>query len=739
MGNLETRKQLAILRKIWGGNSEGYVFMPWIPGSLKTKEERRAKGSWKEVHFKWPQQSKEILAHLNKHEADDLYFCPNLFEQPYRTDECLDPNQRVLYADLDSVNPHTIETDYKPTMAWASSDNSYQAVWLLSQVEIGISDEGNENHRLTAYLGADKGGWDITQLLRVPGRKNWKPGKKGQQGELLWDNGPRYDLSYFDNLPEIAMVSKDVEDLDESLLNTLNRQDIWRRVRLKVSGRCRDYFSMRTEEAARDAAHLLGEGMSGLMWYVERELADAGCSVAEIICLVRTMPFNKFKGRHDELTRLKAEANKAIQEKERREIEARKGTGALEEAAEEGKDRALSLTAFMAVPRPRPSWLVDRIWAKRTVGFIAGAPKSYKSWLALDLALSVSTGTPFLGVYEVIGGPGRVLYVQEEDSDIEVMDRTHKVLWGKPQDVHPWGSMAVDLSSVGSRGSMESRLTWSPARLEPQMWLSVRKGLDLTKDTWTGWLDEECEDQGYALVIIDTLGTSVGGTDTDRSNEVNKALKPLKQLAGKHGCAIAVVHHFSKAGARGDAGMNRGGAKMIGSQALHAWVENALYVGEKEEVRSDLHRVRVERESKRAPDLHFAVDVPDMGTAGMQSDEQGERVGVWGWNPIVDTKPQKTEGDDKGAVTGAALNGDGKERVRKGRAPAGSQLLVKLRSGRAIDEKGALSLEDIIDRFFGEVNAASKANVRKQVRDAQRNNLPIQVTEDGRYWMSKGE
>ena len=39
-----------------------------------------------------------------------------------------------------------------------------------------------------------------------------------------------------------------------------------------------------------------------------------------------------------------------------------------------------------------PRWLVDTLWARAAVGVLGGAPKCCKSWLALDLAVSVATG-----------------------------------------------------------------------------------------------------------------------------------------------------------------------------------------------------------------------------------------------------------------------------------------------------------------------------------------------------------
>ena len=38
-------------------------------------------------------------------------------------------------------------------------------------------------------------------------------------------------------------------------------------------------------------------------------------------------------------------------------------------------------------------WLIDQLWGAAAVGVIGGAPKCSKTWLALDISLSVATGT----------------------------------------------------------------------------------------------------------------------------------------------------------------------------------------------------------------------------------------------------------------------------------------------------------------------------------------------------------
>ncbi|MGO9470252.1 MAG: AAA family ATPase [Isosphaeraceae bacterium] len=69
-----------------------------------------------------------------------------------------------------------------------------------------------------------------------------------------------------------------------------------------------------------------------------------------------------------------------------------------------------------------PRWLVEGLWGARSVGVIGGAPKCAKTWLGLDLALSVATGTACLGKYAV-PEPGPVLVYLAEDALPVVRER----------------------------------------------------------------------------------------------------------------------------------------------------------------------------------------------------------------------------------------------------------------------------------------------------------------------------
>ena len=67
-------------------------------------------------------------------------------------------------------------------------------------------------------------------------------------------------------------------------------------------------------------------------------------------------------------------------------------------------------------------WMVEELWGACSVGVIGGAPKCAKTWLGLDIALSVATGTACLGKYAV-PQPGPVLVYLAEDALSAVRER----------------------------------------------------------------------------------------------------------------------------------------------------------------------------------------------------------------------------------------------------------------------------------------------------------------------------
>lgn len=707
---LAPAEQLKVLSRVWRNDRDGYVFLPWISGDSNTPAQRR-KNYHEGRAFEWPRERDAILAHLQAHQEDDLYFCPNLFNGKRRQEELVYA-EMCLYADLDEVDPRRVRPDRRPTIAWESSPGRFQGVWLLGGMREGATWPGGENQRLTYELGADLSGWDSTQLLRVPGKPNYKheyrEKNRGQPapGKLLWDAGPRYAWGDFDDLPEIGVLGGEDADLvDEEFLRSVDRHAVVARVKNRISRRAKNHL------AARSAADAEGADRSDVLWEIERELADAGCTLAEIVAVVRPTAWNKYRGRNDELRRLKTEAAKAL-------AEARESDSAI--SFEEPKPQALtSMREFFAEEVPRPRWLVRGVWTEGACGFIAGEPKSYKSWIALDLAVSLATGSPFLGAFPVVGGPHRVLYLQEEDSRSLVRDRLSTVIDGKAPRLHPDGAM----------GMAGGRPTWGPPERDAPLYPLVRKGFVASEEGWHEWLDEKLERDGFKVVVVDTLFTTAGSVDVDKSSELmSRILKPLKDVAGRHDAAVVVVHHNKKNGGGHDA---RAGKDMLGGVALHAWVDCALYVRS----RTDVDRVLglslevpggdgagtsgnvsylgvpgtellVEREAKAAEEIRFKLSVPRMVRhTGNRWPGDGEALAAADrWMPQVTMGwRREREGDDDGEEKtggkkkpGTARSGKTTPWERRDKRPAG-RLIVERMAEMGITSTRGKTVEEIAE------------------------------------------
>ena len=61
------------------------------------------------------------------------------------------------------------------------------------------------------------------------------------------------------------------------------------------------------------------------------------------------------------------------------------------------------------------AWLIEGLWSARAVGIIGGQPKCCKTFLALDLAVAVASGTPCLQRFPTPRA-GRVLLFAAEDA-----------------------------------------------------------------------------------------------------------------------------------------------------------------------------------------------------------------------------------------------------------------------------------------------------------------------------------
>ena len=180
---------------------------------------------------------------------------------------------------------------------------------------------------------------------------------------------------------------------------------------------------------------------------------------------------------------------------------------------------------------------------RSSVGVIGGAPKCSKTWLALDMALSVATGTPCLNKYAV-PEPGSVLVYLAEDALPIVRERVEGMARRRDLDVAAVPMHVITMPVLRlDRGPHRSQLFETVRRLRPR------------------------------LLLLDPL-VRLHGIDENNAGEVAALLAYFRSLQRELDVSVVLVHHTRKNAAAGVAA----GQGLRGSGDIHAFGDSNLYL-----------------------------------------------------------------------------------------------------------------------------------------------------------------
>jgi len=225
----------------------------------------------------------------------------------------------------------------------------------------------------------------------------------------------------------------------------------------------------------------------------------------------------------------------------------------------------------LATAPTRRRWLIEGLWTAQAVGVLGGAPKCLKSFLTLEMAVSVASGSPYLAKFP-IHQRGPVLLYAAEDSPSDVRLRLESLAHHHKLELDQ-----LDISFIAAdslyldRTIDQDRLAATVRRHRP------------------------------TLLILDPL-VRLHTADETVAGQMAALLGYLRALQRKTGVAILVVHHARKqtspaAGA---------GYSLRGSSDLYAWVDSFLYVQRRR------GRLTLSSEHRSAPGLGpLAFDLVD--------------------------------------------------------------------------------------------------------------------------------
>lgn len=189
----EMRAKRDTFFKLIFGDTQGLVCIAFLQNK-----------KFREEFFEYPGQLEPMLDKIEENiQGNNVYFCPQLLMERKRVKECVivTPN---LWSDLDTCSPDHLRVD--PTVVVESSPGRYQAYWVLDK-PIDPDDAEDLSRRIAyehAEDGADRTGWDLTQLLRVPYTYNYKYGRatKVPVVTVIEANRNLYRPKDFDEYPE---------------------------------------------------------------------------------------------------------------------------------------------------------------------------------------------------------------------------------------------------------------------------------------------------------------------------------------------------------------------------------------------------------------------------------------------------------------------------------------------------------------------------------------------------------
>ena len=163
-----------------------------------------------------------------------------------------------------------------------------------------------------------------------------------------------------------------------------------------------------------------------------------------------------------------------------------------------------------------PNYVVPGFFAENTINLIAGLAESRKSWILLDLAVAVASGTDWLSKFQT--KKTKVLLIDQERPKLEMQRRLNALLAARQLSI----------------SALEGQLT---TRVGTTMRINLEQSFEKL-DRLLGSIQPE-------VVMVDSLKTFQTGNITDNQS-MQEVFERIKTLRNKHGVTFVILHHENK-------------------------------------------------------------------------------------------------------------------------------------------------------------------------------------------------
>jgi hypothetical protein len=232
--------------------------------------------------YEYPDEIDSAIEFINKKSVNvDVYFAPFLMTQARRTKEDI-VETPVVWSDGDTCPIDSLLIE--PSAVVRTSPGKHHFYWKLDPVE--SPDVGEYLSKKVAYYhaeeGMDKSGWDLTQLLRVPGTFNHKTVPPQPVSKAIIIKHAIYREDDFKEYPDVEYTNKMVS-LEELEIPDTTPEEIFEKYSTELSPRAYDlYVEIPVGEWSRQ------------LWELELTLFEAGVTKEEVFVVGKEAACNKY-------------------------------------------------------------------------------------------------------------------------------------------------------------------------------------------------------------------------------------------------------------------------------------------------------------------------------------------------------------------------------------------------------------------------------------------------------------
>lgn len=171
---------------------------------------------------------------------------------------------------------------------------------------------------------------------------------------------------------------------------------------------------------------------------------------------------------------------------------------------------------FLSKPEPVLSWMIEGLWTSSAKGMLVGQPNLGKTWVAMEMLISVVSGLPCLGHF-MPSETGPALLVEQEGSLLNLNRRFHMLAKGRN---YPSGTLK-------HLHHMSFQFPKLPEHEKDIIFLMKQ--------------------QGIKFVVFDSL-VRFHTRDENSSTDMRLVLESFARINMETGASLLLIHHLGKQG-----------------------------------------------------------------------------------------------------------------------------------------------------------------------------------------------